>query len=396
MEFTTFFKTYVIKPTERASVQDRHLQEVTYSRNGVIQEKRRMHKTKAVRHDGDSTPESLQFRRDPLNNRRYDAGMQEMLKNPWKVKIEDEVDAQVNYLISQYGLNPELWRSSLAKIVKQSEITAQQFGEIRFGLLPNELTDQVPNERPTKDKPDVRTRIMKTKLVLYDRINYLSEDNLDGWLKIKLAQRRPDKIATGVENVNTAFHNWIILERAEEQKLSTGLNLKKNLAKGKLAEYGLKYPVTNNLEENILYFVGSILMSSNKKGDYKPLINGITNAATLDDKLNSYLEVSNKQDLELNIDRFNEAIELFEKQPDLFFTKYFVQQALNRQVVQISNGTLYWISQRENIELYKYTSINAFESLIYDEMNKVESSIFENFIQELVNKDVVVPTQYTK
>jgi hypothetical protein len=394
MEFTTFFKTYVIKPTERASVQNRHLQEVTYSRNGVVVEKRRMHKTKAVKQDGESTPDSLGFRRDELNPRKYNAGMQETLKNPWRVTKEEEVEGQVNYVLSQYGLNPGLWREKLVSIVKQENITAQQFGEIRFGLEPDELTDRVPSERPTKEKPDIRTRLMKTKLVLYDRNNYLSEDNLEGWLKIRMAQRRPDKIATSLENMNTAVHNWIIMERQEEQKLSTGLNLKKNLAKGKLAEYGIKYPVTNNLEENVLYFMASILMSSNRKGEFKPVIKGITNAMTIDDKLNTFLEVSDKNELEQNIERFNETVEMFETQPELFFAKYFVQQGLNTGTVQINNGTVYWVSQKENIERYKFTSVNAFETVLFSEMNKIESGFFEDFIRELQTKTVVIPENF--
>ena len=126
-------------------------------------------------------------------------------------------------------------------------------------------------------------------------------------------------------------------------------------------------------------------------------MNGIVNPKTIDDKLNNFIKPKDKADIEFNIPEFNRVVKLQKEQPDLFFAKYFVQQALNTQIVQPNNGYVYWKSQRdkpESVETYRFNSQEAFTTFIYNEMTKIESPIFDEFISELKAKNVVIPVQY--
>lgn len=384
------FKTYICKPLQRPSVMGRHLNQI-YERNRLTGEQKILgaaNRTKAVNASGESLTEQVQVCRNTHDRSRYNAGLSRMIENPFRDAPEK--------IMSMYALKPE-WQDKIEKIVKSEQIPLQTFGEIRFNLLPNELTEQVP-PKPTKDNPDTRTRLMKKVITLYDRPNMFSEDNLEGWLSIQILLNNPDRVATSTQGANSSIQNWIILEEAVEQKLSADIHLKQNKAIGEYADYCLNYPVTEALESNVVYFLASIMMERAGKGT-QPLIKGMVNPKTIDDKINSFLKPKDKGDVEWNIPEFNRVVKLQKEQPDLFFTKYFVQQALNTQIIQPSNGYIYWRSQKDkldSIETYKFNSQETFTTFIYNEMIKVDSPVFDEFILELKNRNIVIPRQYKK
>lgn len=382
------FKTYICKPLLRPSVQGRHLNQV-YEQNRSTGERRILgpaNRTKALNANGESVPEYVQVARNVHDRSRYQAGLSKMITNPFRDDVEK--------IMSMYRLDP-VWADKLKDIVKQEEISLQTFGEIRFHLVPNELTEQVP-PRPTQANPDTRTRLMKKVVTLYDRPNVFCEDNLEGWLSIQILLHNPDRIATSTQGANSTIHNWIILEESVDQKLSADVHLKQNKAVGEYADYCLNYPITEALESNVVYFMASIMMEKTGKTT-QPLIKGIVNAKTIDEKINDFLKPKDKADIEWNVPEFNRVVKLQKEQVDLFFAKYFVQQALNVQVIQPTNGYIYWRSQRDkpdSIETYKFNSQEAFTTFIYNEMGKVESPLFDEFILELKSKNIVIPKQY--
>ena len=382
------FKTYVCKPLQRPSVQGRHLDQI-YEIDKKAGTKKMIgsaNRTKALDINGESLPELVQVVKNVHDRSRYQAGLSKMIENPFK----DEPSK----IMSMYGLKPA-WEDKLEKICKSDQITLQTFGEIRFNLLPDELTEQVP-PRPTQSNPDTRTRLMKKNVILYDRPNIFSEDNLEGWLAIQILLNNPDRVATTTQGANSSIHNWIILEESVEQKLNADTHLKQNKAIGEYADYCLNYPITEALETNVVYFMASIMMERTGKAT-QPLIKGIVNAKTIDDKINGFLKPKDKADIEWNVPEFNRVVKLQKEQPDLFFAKYFVQQALNVQVIQPNNGFIYWRSQRDKVdslETYKFNSTETFTTFIYNEMNQVDSPLFDEFILELRDKNVIIPKQY--
>lgn len=382
------FKTYVCKPLQRPSVQGRHLDQIfeVDRKAGTKKMIGSANRTKALDINGESLPEIVQVVKNVHDRSRYQAGLSKMIENPFK----DEPSK----IMSMYGLKRE-WEDKLEKICKSDQISLQTFGEIRFNLLPDELTEQVP-PRPTQANPDTRTRLMKKNVILYDRPNIFSEDNLEGWLAIQILLHNPDRVATTTQGANSSIHNWIILEESVEQKLNADTHLKQNKAIGEYADYCLNYPITEALETNIVYFMASIMMEKTGKAT-QPLIKGIVNAKTIDDKINGFLKPKDKADIEWNVPEFNRVVKLQKEQPDLFFAKYFVQQALNVQVIQPNNGFIYWRSQRDKVdslETYKFNSTETFTTFIYNEMNQVDSPLFDEFILELRDKNVIIPKQY--
>nr|HPQ79953.1 hypothetical protein [Candidatus Dojkabacteria bacterium] len=110
----------------------------------------------------------------------------------------------------------------------------------------------------------------------------------------------------------------------------------------------------------------------------------------------TFLNVKTKAEVEINTKKFDDAVDLFEKNPTLFYAKYLVRQALNVNVVQINNASVYWVGKQDNLEWYKFTSIDAFITAIYGELDKIESPILDEFILLLSKKGIVIPTALSK
>lgn len=381
-----YYKVYICKPLQKRSNQGLHLQQLVKKKDGETIETRPFGRTKGIDASGNSLPEIIKAERT-ADRTKYDIGLSEVINNPFK-----ELD--VDKILSQYNLDPLLWRAPLGKIVTQDTIAKQTWGEIRFGLVPDELTERVP-VKPTKDNPDTRTRIMKKNVVLYDEPNPFCEDNLEGWLSIQILLHAKKRVATSEESANTATQGWVIIEQSVEQKLSIDATLTQNRAIAKLSMLSDRFPITNVLEENILYFIGANILDNK----FKPLLKGKVQPVVISEKLDSFLKPKDKGDILQNVEAFNKSVDLYEKTPDQFFASYLARQAFNVSILQQNNAQWFWRSQKDkldNIENYKFNSFDAFVNFLYNEMIKIESPLFDEFLDELRKNNVVIPLQFTK
>lgn len=387
------YRVFICKPIYKESKTGLHLQQLRKIRKDTreVMETIPLKRTKGINYKGESLTESIRAERNESRT-AYDIGLSEQINNPFHGEDIDKI-------ISQFRLNPQTWlkedfqgKNLLQRIIDRDMISKQRWAEIRFGLEPDELTERVP-PKPNKENPDTRTRIMKKEVILYDEANPFCEDNLEGWLSIQILKHAKSRVANGMENINTAYHGWVIMEQAVEQRLSISNSMKVNKAIAKFSELSENYPVTNILEENILYFIGSLLLNNR----FKPLLSGKVNPVTINEKLEGYLKPKSKSDTLPNIEKFNKIISLFEKTPDQFFAKYFAQQALNKNIIQQNNGVWFWKSQRDktdNSGSYRFNSLEAFSNFIYNEMIAIESPLFEEFLRELKVKNTVIPIQF--
>lgn len=374
----TSFKTYVVKPIPKKSNQGLDNQ-YFWKKDLSTGTQVRLDKvrTKATDASGNPGNEVIWCLKDIRTN-SYDIGLSVMFENEHKgKKVED--------MLRQYRLDAKVWREELNKIVLEDFISKQTWAEIRFGLTPDELTERVP-PKPNKDNPDTRTRIMKTGVTLYDEVNPFCEDNLAGFLKIQILKHdRSNRVANGQDKINTALHGWVMVEQSQEHRASMDLVQKKNLAIGRLALLFDKYPVTTVLEENVAYFIAASI--TNPK--LIPLVKGKPTPNTISEKLDEFLNPRDKDMLPWNIKTFNEVVDLFEKQPDFFYAKYLVRQAINVQLVQHVNSTWHW--RRTDGTTSPFESVDAMNIYISTEMDKIESSSLAEFVVALKSKNCVIP-----
>jgi hypothetical protein len=173
----------------------------------------------------------------------------------------------------------------------------------------------------------------------------------------------------------------------DEVKKTVELHDLENDAIFKFVELKKKYPVTDTLENNILYFLSSLM-----KYKDKPLVKGNVRNLQIIERINDFIKPQDKKDLQNNIENFLEVVQLFETNPELFYVTYLVQQADNIQMIQRNNGSVYWLSQKlKNQDWYKFTSYERFIQFMYGEMKKDESNAWMEFINELLKDDVVIP-----
>lgn len=375
------FEVYICKPIPKSSKRGLDQQRF-YMKNLETGVKTNLNKvrTKGLDHKGNSLPEPI----IPLKNKEgtaYDIGLSQLLDNPFK-------DRKPSELISSYNLDAS-WKDYLVDIVSSDEITKQTWAEIRFGLPYNELTQNVP-PKGTKENPDTRTRVMKIKVVLYDEVNPFCTDNLNGFLAIQtLLNDRSGRVAPSQEAVNTATHGWVIVKQAVEQRLEIAATQKQNKAIGRLANYMEKYPATNALEENIMYFIGSGLLDNK----YNPLFKDKVTPAVISEKIDAYLKPK-KELVSFHVDRFNKHLDLFENQPELFYAKYLGQQCKNKNIIQQVNSKWFW--KRANGTTDEFESLDAFSNYIYSESEKIESSAFSELITRLQSRGCIVPLFFTQ
>jgi len=361
----TTFKTYICKPIPTSS--KRGLDSQRFYKKDLatgVKTNIEMPRTKQLDDKGNIGSESIY----PIKNRHnglYDFGLSEMIPNPFKG--EDVLN-----IIRQYRLDKKDWKEYLLEIIEEDFITKQTWAEIRFGLLPNQLTEK-PCPKPTKDNPYPHTHLMKHVVVLYDEPNPFCEDNLNGFLSIQLLKNdRGHRVAPNVQSINTALHGWVLVEQAQEHRQSMDLRQKKNMALGKMATLFNDYPVTAQLEENIPFFIASVILDSKKAA----LITGKPTPVKISEKLEEFLVSSSS--LEYNIAEFNRVVNLFEKQPDLFYSTYLAQQMRNAKMIQNVNAQWHYrTAVGENISWENFDNIVTY---IYSEMNKSESAILTEIL----------------
>ena len=388
-------KTFVIRPVERSSFQGRNLQRVVTkdSKTGTVLSEHTMNKTKAVMQDGQSCTDNLGFRRPERNRNIYDAGLSENIPNPFYEKKADDRDMAAAKLMTEYSLHED-WRPIVKSIVGSKTLTKQQELEIRFmgQQPPGSLTEMLPMDRLTSfrgiiDPKATRTHLMNFRLILFDRSNLFKTDNLRGCLAWQLANRHP-KIAKGLEDINPAVHNWYIAEEYEDEKIAQMTNDLVDEAIFRLVSLKRKYPSTEVLEENVLFFIGSLLEDTN----YKPVFKGKVTAGRLNELINSYLKIKGTPEtIKFHIQGFNTILDTFENNVELFYAKYLVRQGLNTQVFQINNSKVYWLSKKDSPEVYNFTSMSALEKFVYQEMQSPESTYLPLLLEEIESKFGVVP-----
>lgn len=386
-------KRFVIKPVASFSYQGRNLHTVQYKGGSEGIQSKPLNKVKAVNgKSGKSCTDSFGFNRADYNRNVYDTGLQEHTPNPFYLPKESEKTPEeaINTLMVERSLT-ESWRTILKGIISSPTITYQTLYELNFSLEPNDLHSNVSTERLVSlphvvDPAAKRSIVASAKIVLYDESNIFSTGTLKGALAWHIIQKHP-YVAKDAQSVNGGLHRWYVAEENDEFKESAKVNKLENEAIAKLVALQSKYPVTEVLEENILYFITSLC---DIKG--KPVVKGKVKSFYIDEQLNAYIKTKDKSQVEYNVTKFLSVVEKFEKNSNLFYAEYLVQQADNTGLVQRNNGMVYWLSQKtKNSEWYTFTSMEKFVQFIYQEMMKEDSPAYTTLIGELITSQVVIP-----
>ena len=332
-----FYKVYLCKPLPRPSVYgvDQHQLVKRNKLTGQVIETSNLGRTKAVGSDGQPLTSPIKVMLDRDTN-TYNIGLSELVDNPYTEETTE--------LLRKYRLDPKSWRNILDEIKNNEKISKQLWAEIRFGLQPDELTERRP-PKPTKESGDNRTKIMKTVVILYDEANPFSEDNLNGWLAIQILKHSA-QVARSKESANTATQSWYLVEQQTEQRQNIDAIIQQNRTIAKLAEYNDKYPITSELEENVLFFIASITLNDK----FKPLVKDKQNPVSIQEKIDEFLKPRQKELTLQNCQSFMKTITLYETNPELFYARYLSQQMINKNSLQEVNGKWYWAAQKQKQE----------------------------------------------
>lgn len=386
-------KRFVIKPVASFSYQGRNLHTVQYKGGSEGIQSKPLNKVKAVNgKSGKSCVDEFGFLRADYNRNVYDTGLNEHVPNPYYLPKESDKlpEEAIDTIMIERSLD-EKWRVPLKGIINSPTITYQTLYELNFSLMPGDLNSAVSTKRLTTlphvvDPAAERSLVAKTKVVLYDESNIFSTGTLKGALTWHIIQKHP-YVAKDAQSINSGVHRWYVAEENDEFKESAKVNKLENEAIAKLVELQSKYPITEVLEENVLYFVSSLC---DVKG--KPIVKGKVKSFYIDDQINGYIKTKDKSQVEHNVTKFLNVVEKFEKNVNLFYAEYLVQQADNLGLVQRNNGMVYWLSQKtRNSEWYTFTSMEKLVQFIYQEMMKEDSSAYTTFVNELIASNCVIP-----
>ncbi|RMG73528.1 MAG: hypothetical protein D6711_10715 [Chloroflexi bacterium] len=371
-------------PVLRPTAQNRHIQEkYVKSSGGQLLNKQVLQKTKAVKPGAVSAADVLRFRKRRDNPAYLDTGLDRLMVNPFYMgKDKPEVD-KVESIIIKYGLSKE-WSEYLPKVMTQERITLQTLAEIRFGLDPEQLTSKVPN---TKNGEPL-TMLSKTKVTLYDRANFFDTNNLNGFLAIQLLMHRTDKVHIPGRSLNTTIHNWKLVEATKEYQNNMETNIKQNKAIARYALFLEKSPNIGSLTNNPVYWVG-VQLTDPRTGVSIIKSNPGISTATIDAKINDYLKLKG-DDLEERIKTFNDVMDTYEGQRELFYLNYLVKQAFNTGRLVRRDGYVYWLSQHRDPAFYKFSTVESFKTRMFEEM-QIASDKFIEFVNELRDARVAIP-----
>lgn len=356
--------TIIVKPVDRVSYQGRKNHNFKYVESGEMKEGQNLRKNKAVTASGLSTTDVYVFKRKS-DSTGLDAGMLEQVPNPWVIKEGDDIEAAVYEVMQNYSLH-QSWQQRLISLLKLEKITRQTLFEIQDGVEPNTYTEERSRRTGLFPDPDTKTTFLENfRVVLYDGANIFSDDTPRGRMSIQLIKKRSDRIAPSVNEINSSIHTHYIAEVNEEIKASKRRNDLVNLAIAKMVMLQQNYPTTGNIAENKLYQISTLLTDENNK----TLVKGKTNPLFVEDRLNDYLKTKSKNQ-EANADAFLKLVDLFENNKALFHVKYIVQQGFNVNTFFNNSGYVFWNSQKNTPERYKYSSREALERFIYAEYEK--------------------------
>lgn len=364
----------IVKPVQRSSYQGRHMQRFSFiGKDGQRVETAEMGKSKATTKDGKSCAEVLVFRTNP-NTRKFEAGMTQSIVNPFK-------DANVDELINKYSLS-QSWRKLVESIVTQDQITKQLHLEILDGVEPGDYNENMPTKRlPNSSFADPKVEgnvniIGSFKLRLYDGANIFDSKTSKGRMSMQLIRMRSDVVAKDYQSINPSEHRWYIAEENEEVIEKKRVNDMENEAIVMLYNLKKKHPA------NIVRQMGVILTDKENLS----IIRGQMDEAGVDTVLNSYIKDKGPEQFG-NITKFLQTGELMDSNMELFHVKYLVRMGFINNLFRYSNGSVFWLSQQNNPEKYKFDSVEALETFFFTEMEDyTPSGQIKNYYGELLDE----------
>jgi len=373
----------IVRPVIRSSdPQGRRLQKhVMVDHLGSVLETS-MNKTKEF-----ETIENFTFDSD---NNKLVTGLDELIPN--KLKGSEPME-----IINKYALD-DTWSIDQLKVILSSDnITKQTYYEIIDGMSRNFYTSKRPYSKilpnsifhyPSNDKgdgnADDRTFLQKFKVTLVDGSNVFDDSTITGRFSILLLQNHR-KIASGKTTMNNNEHHFYIAEREEDIKEASSRNNLINLSVYELVKLQNE---TTNLTR---YKVISTLTDHNGQ----PLIAGEMSDYAIDGILNSYLkDNANKHQFE-NVNKFIAATKLLKSKEglEILEVKYAIQQALNKNVIYITDNKYVWGSKKLEPNVYTHASLNKLEKFFISEYEKYDeddelSNYYGDLVKELQTKGV--------
>lgn len=364
----------IVKPVQRSSYQGRHMQRFSFiGKDGQKVETAEMGKVKATTKDGRSCAEVLVFKPN-VHTRKFEAGMNQAITNPFK-------GGNVEELISNYNLS-QSWRTIIENIVGQELITKQLYLEIVDSVDPGEYhenmpTKKLPNSSFTDPKAEGNLSVISGfKLRLFDGANIFDSKSSRGRLSMQLIKMRPDIVAKDFQSINPSEHRWYIAEENEEMLEKKKVNDMENEAIVMLYSLKKKHPT------NILRQMGVVLTDREDLS----IIRGQMDEAGVDTTLNSYIK-DKGPDQFTNISKFLKTGELMDSNMELFHIKYLVKLGFINNVFRYSNGSVFWLSQQNNPDKYKYDSIDALETFFFTELQDyTPGTVIKNYYGELLEE----------
>jgi len=342
-----------VSPVQRMPTQGRDKQRFMMKnpKTGEMVVGKAMDKTRA-----DGTEVVLKFLID-YNKNRYITGLDELIPNPFLGLAEEDV-------LSSYNLT-SAWREIIPKLVKQSQISRQNYFEILDGVEPDFYTSAVKSGTMFSFKPnqlgkladEVRTYISQFSVVFFDRPNRFVDDTPRQRMAIQLIKNH-SSIAPDKNTANPAEHLFYISEEneAEMEKMR-----KQDIID---AMTHAKVELFNKSSEFMAYKVGSLLIT--KQGI--PVVKGVTPKDSVKQNINNF--VNDRQHQMENIKKFNDVMDLL-KTPEgkqRFEVQYLIQQGLNSNVLKNTDGYIVWVNKSSTPNVYKWSDYDKLVSFILSDM----------------------------
>lgn len=364
-------KKLFVNPVERTSVQGRD-QRMYHTYDPILKQSKataRINRTKAK-----NSPETLVFERTD-DGLRVRAGLAQIIENPFFEAVASDVQSLYNLPVS--------WNDRLDKIVSSPTITKQVELEILAGVDPGTYTEissrkRIPGSVFIESGPeDIRTELEKFKYMLYERTNIITDETPRGRLAIQ-AIENSSLVAKNKDSINPNVHHWYISAEFEEQEQQL-----KAVRVNRKAWADLDAFLTQ--QSTVDQYRLAVLL---KDGTDSSIIPNDANPTIVETALNNYVSTNNKHVVK-NSKILSETIELFKTQKERFTLRYLVQEGLNRNVLSISNGYLFWHSKVSEPTAYKFNSIDAFMAFLYqhyeryNDKEKALQNFFGEYVEEL-------------
>ncbi len=363
----------IVKPVPRESVQRRHLTPVKIFDSVKKQFVDTGHvsgKTKAR-----GATDILRFVPEREKG-RFRTGLEQFVDNEFKGADWMEVKGRFNL--------SDQWTPLLPEIVDKDKISRQQWFEILDGVDPGYYSSVMHQDlRSTStvfsnDPKRARTAIETFEVILHDGANTFHTDTSRGRLAIQLLKNHPE-VALSREVVNSSYHNWYIAEENEEELDRVKLD---NLENEAIAELTM---IKKNNPEHKLEQIAVIL----------GLIRGQVSPMVILDQLNRYIKTKGPDKVD-NIENFLRIASILKDNPRRFETMYLIRQAVNLKILYTDGGYMFWKSQRDRAELFRWKSEEAFLYFIeeqqqsYDPKSPTSENAFATFLDELKQFGIII------